>query len=208
MKNALFMLILAFLVLLVSTGCVKRPVLDSESALFREYDSLEQKLSTVRRHPDSGYNDLLEQFLANSGWNFDLTDIPDGVYEATSVPDRYDYVHYLRMEIRDRRFEHVYYNEFPAATYGNGEDGKRESESYHKQMVRYGTKSDLRVAYPLMERELLERQHPLDVDGVSGASLALHRFRILVMKALYEHRNGVILNKKMYELGDTVELGF
>ena len=208
MKHALFLLILVFLGTLVSTGCVKRPVLDSESALFREYDSLEQKLSTVRRHPDSGYNDLLEQFLANSGWNFDLTDIPDGVYEATSVPDRYDYVHYLRLGIRDHRFEHVYYNEFPAATYESGVDGKRDSESYHKQMVRYGTKSDLRVAYPLMERELLERQHPLDVDGVSGASLALHRFRILVMKALYEHRNGVILNKKMYELSDTVEFGF
>ena len=208
MNKTCFPLVLMALVVLGSTGCVKKPVLDSESALFKEYESLEQKLSAVRRHPDADYNNLLAQFLEHSGWNFDLSDIPDGVYEATSVPDRYDYVHYLRFEIRNRRFEHVYYNEFPAATYGSGKDGKRESEAYQKQMVRYGTKADLRIAYPLMERELLERQDPLKVDGVSGASLALHRFRLLVMKALYEHRKRVVLNKAVYDLGDAVQFGF
>lgn len=208
MNKTLFPLLLVCLAALAGTGCEKKAVLDSDSNLFRDYDALESKLSTVRSHPDGGYNDLLEQFLANYGWNFDLSDIPDGVYETSSVPDRYDFVHYLRLEIRDRRFAQVYYNEFPAATYGSGQDGKRDSELYHKQMVRYGTKSDLRVAYPLMERELIEKQDPLEVDGVSGASLALHRFRILTMKALYEHRNSVLINKKKYELDKDVQIGF
>lgn len=208
MNKACFPFVLTVLVAIGSAGCSTKPVLDSESSLFREYESLEQKLSTVRRHPDAGYNELLEQFIVKYNWNFDLSDIPDGIYEAFSVPDRYDYVHYLRLDIRNHRFENVYYDEFPSAGFGNGKDGKRESESYHKQMVRYGTKADLRIAYPLLEQELLERQDPLAVDGISGASLALHRLRIMIMKALYEHRNEVLLNRLKYELDGSVEFGF
>jgi len=202
------MIVSALFILMIITGCKTEAVLDGESSLFNDYSSLERKLSSVPYHPDASFNQGLEEFKSNYGWNYDLSKIPDGVYETCSVPDKYSYVHYLRLEIKNHQFENVFYNEYMEFEFGSGNEGKRDSESYYNQMLAYGVDADLRVAYPLMEKELLETQNPLEVDGVTGASLAVHRFRILIMKALYEQKNNVIINKKAYDLGDTVEFAF
>lgn len=202
------LLMVPLIFILLITSCEKEAVLDGESSLFKDYSNLESRLSAVPFHPNAGFNTLLEDFKSDYGWSFDLSNVPDGVYEACSVPDKYSYVHYLRLEIKDHQFENVYYNEYMEFEFGSGNEGKRESEAYHNQMLAYGVDADLREAYPLMEKELLEIQDPLEVDGITGASLAVHRFRILIMKALYEQENNVIINKKPYDLGDSVEFAF
>jgi len=209
MKTGHFRLfIVPFILILLLAGCKKEAVLDGESSLFKDYSNLESALSAVPYHPNDGFNKRLGDFTSDYGWNFDLSNIPDGVYEACSVPDKYAYVHYLRLEIKDHQFENVYYNEYMEFEFGSGNEGKRDSEAYHNQMLAYGVDADLREAYPLMEKELLESQDPMKVDGITGASLAVQRFRILIMKALYEQENNVILNKKPYDLGDSVEFTF
>lgn len=209
MKKELYLWLIALMVFsLLTVSCRKEAVLDSESSLFKDYDNLERHLSTVPNHPNAAFNEVLEKFMSEYGWDFDLSDVPDGLYEACSVPDKYAYVHYLRFEIKDHQFENVYYNEYMEFEFGSGNEGKRNSESYYKQMLSYGADADLRTAYPLMEKELIESQNPMEIDGITGASLALHRFRILIMKALYEYENNVIINKKIYEQGDSVEFPF
>ena len=104
-------------------------------------------------------------------------DCPDGAYWGRSPYDAYDFQHTVKLEIRDGRFASVDYNEIKKDGHG-----KQEDEAYCEEMSVMGTTPA--IAYPKLEKQLLEKQNIMHVDAVSGASYSLYRFRYAVMLAL------------------------
>lgn len=184
------------------------------SNILEDYTALESNLSFIRSFPSNEFSSDFEEFQDSYAWSYSLAGIPDGIYETYSIPDRYNYVHYLKMEIKDNQFEQIYYNEYLfkqiyTENFSNGgERGKRGDESYYQQMVSYGNDAKLWDGYAAMEEDLLESQNPSDIDGITGASLAVNRLRILIMKALYEYKNNTIVNDKEYDVGDEIDVTF
>jgi major membrane immunogen (membrane-anchored lipoprotein) len=122
---------------------------------------------------DSLFNKLINHFnlpIKAEGCN-------DGVFIGESPYDAYDYKHVVKLEIKDEKIVKVDYNE----THKNGK-GKQEDEEYCKEMGVSGMSPD--IAYPKMEKQLLETQDIMYIDAVTGASYSLYRFRYAVIVAL------------------------
>jgi len=111
----------------------------------------------------------------------DASGCADGVYTGDSPYDAYDYKHAVTIEIKDEKVIKVDYNEIHV----NG-IGKQEDKKYCEEMSVTGT--DPSIAYPAMEKQLLDRQQIMEVDGMSGASYSRYRFRYAVMVALMKAR--------------------
>jgi len=123
---------------------------------------------------------VFSQMLQAYDLPVDAAGCADGIYTGESRPDAYDYKHAITIEIKDEKIIRVDYNEIHSSGIG-----KQEDEEYCKEMSASGTSPD--VAYPDMENQLLKKQNILNIDGVSGASYSLYRFRyattIALMKA-------------------------
>ncbi|MFC2124019.1 hypothetical protein ACFLU5_04335 [Bacteroidota bacterium] len=111
--------------------------------------------------------------------------IKDGVYTGASPYDAFDYKHVVELEIKDGKIISIDYNE----VHKSGR-GKQEDKAYCEEMSITGTTPA--IAYPNMEQQLLAKQDMLQVDGVSGASYSLYRFRYAITIALIK----AILNNK------------
>ena len=109
----------------------------------------------------------------------------DGEYTGESPYDAFDYKHVVKLKIKDGKIVAVDYNEI----HKSGK-GKQEDEEYCKEMSVMGT--DPSIAYPVMEKQLLEKQNINEIGAVTGASYSLYRFRYAVMVALMK---GVLANK-------------
>jgi major membrane immunogen (membrane-anchored lipoprotein) len=176
------------------SACSRAPALEDDSALFKDYKKLEETLTLAPRFPNREFDGLYAEFLAKYGWSFDPGTLKDGVYEAYSLIDVRDYVHYIRLEAKGGRIVDVRYDEFKPV---DGK-GKRDDAAYGRAMTLVTRKITPAETYPLLERSLLESQDPLKVDTVSGATLSSYRFQITALKALYEYRAGRVLNKVRY----------
>jgi len=62
--------------------------------------------------------------------------------------------------------------------------GKEEDEDYNKEMSVSGTNPA--IAYPNMERQLINKQNLEKLDAVSGATYSLYRFRYAGIMALIQ----------------------
>ena len=103
--------------------------------------------------------------------------IPDGTYTGESPFDAYDYKHVVTITVKNETIEEIHYNEI----HKNGTD-KRNDKEYNKKMSITGTSPS--IAYPNMEKQMLEKQNIMDIDATSGASYSLYRFRYAVILAL------------------------
>lgn len=103
----------------------------------------------------------------------------DGTYRGVSPYDAFDYRHEVKIKIEDGRIIQVDYNEVKRKGIG-----KREDSEYCDEMSISGTTPA--IAYPAMEEALLSHQDLMEVDGVSGATYSLYRFRFAVMVALIQ----------------------
>ena len=103
--------------------------------------------------------------------------IKDGIYYGASPYDAYDYKHVVKLEIMNEQIISVDYNEVQKSGIG-----KQEDEVYCEEMSITGTTPA--IAYPNMEQQLISKQDIMEVDGVSGASYSLFRFRYAVTIAL------------------------
>jgi len=101
----------------------------------------------------------------------------DGEYLGESPYDAYDYIHIVRIKIKDEKIVSVDYNEIKK----NGK-GKQEDADYCEEMSSVGTTPA--IAYPIYENNLIKEQDLLNVDAVSGATYSLYRFRYAVAVAL------------------------
>jgi major membrane immunogen (membrane-anchored lipoprotein) len=107
----------------------------------------------------------------------DASGCSDGIYKGESPLDAYDYKHSIKIEIKDEKIVRVDYNEVHSSGIG-----KQEDEKYCKEMSVTGTSPAL--AYPDKEDQLLKKQNLVHIDGVSGASYSLYRFRYATTIAL------------------------
>jgi len=103
----------------------------------------------------------------------------DGAFRGVSPYDAFDYRHEVKIKIKDSKIIQVEYNEVKRKGIG-----KREDSEYCDEMSISGTTPA--IAYPAMEEDLLSHQDLRKVDGVSGATYSLYRFRFAVMVALIQ----------------------
>ena len=116
----------------------------------------------------------------------DLFDLPvsaegakDGIYTGVSPYDAFDYRHEVKITIKDGIITELDYNEV-----NKDGKGKQEDEEYCEEMSVTGTTPA--IAYPVMEKMLLSTQDMMQVDGVSGATYSLYRFRFALTLALMQ----------------------
>ena len=103
----------------------------------------------------------------------------DGTYIGATPYDAFDYRHEVRIVIEEGEIVEVDYNEVKNDGYG-----KQEDVEYCEEMSVTGTTPA--IAYPIMEEMLLAEQNMMQVDGVSGATYSLYRFRFAVTLALMQ----------------------
>jgi major membrane immunogen (membrane-anchored lipoprotein) len=175
-------------------GCGHKTVLENETALFKQYKSLEDTMTNVMSFSSPGFKKEYDKFLKDSAWTGNSSGLADGVYESLSVIDMRDYLHYVRFEVKGGRIVDVHYDEFKP---GDAK-GKRDDAAYNALMSRT-TGITAAEAYPVFEKQLLSVQDPLMVDTVSGATLSTYRFKLNILKAIHESRTKRVLNKKTYE---------
>lgn len=131
--------------------------------------------------PISKVDSVFSQMITHFDLPTNASGCADGTFTGESIPDAYDYVHWAKIKIEDEKIVWIDYNEI----HKNG-IGKEENEEYNKEMSAAGTSPS--VAYPAMEKELLDEQELLSIDGVSGASYSVYRFRYAVIMALMKAR--------------------
>ena len=103
----------------------------------------------------------------------------DGTYIGASPYDAFDYRHEVKIKIKNGKILEVDYNEVKK----DGK-GKQEDVEYCEEMSITGTTPA--IAYPAMEEMLLSTQDMMQVDGISGATYSLYRFRYAVSVALMQ----------------------
>lgn len=131
----------------------------------------------IETSPIPTVDSLFRNFVDTYNIPFNANGCPDGVYIGESPYDAYDYKHIIKIQIKDEKIISADYNE----THFNG-SSKQEDSIYCKEMSVTGTTPA--IAYPNMEKQLIEKQNMMEIDGVSGASYSLYRFRYATMIAL------------------------
>lgn len=136
--------------------------------------ALHFKMETSPVHEvDSQFTQMIRHYKLP----IDASGAKDGTYYGSSPYDAYDYRHEITLEIKEGKIIAADYNE----VHKSGK-GKEEDEEYGEEMSITGTTPA--IAYPAMEKQLLETQDMMQVDAVSGASYSLQRFRYAVTIAL------------------------
>lgn len=103
--------------------------------------------------------------------------VKDGTYTGSSPYDAFDYKHVVKIRIENGEIVEVDYNEVKYDGIG-----KQEDVEYCEEMSVSGTTPA--IAYPAMEEMLIATQDMMEVDGISGATYSLYRFRYAVTVAL------------------------
>lgn len=131
----------------------------------------------METHPvadlDKGFSQLFERYNLPTA----TADIKDGTYTGESPYDAFDYKHVVRLVVKEGKITDVNYNE----VHKDGSD-KKSDKKYNEEMSVTGISPA--IAYPNMEKQLLEKHDMLQVDATSGATYSLYRFRYAVTLAL------------------------
>ncbi|MFC1608209.1 hypothetical protein ACFL47_09580 [Candidatus Latescibacterota bacterium] len=101
----------------------------------------------------------------------------DGVYTGESPWNAYDYKNVAKVKIKGGKIVSIDYDE----VHYDGH-GKQDDREYNKEMSITGTTPA--EAYLRYENQLLKSQDINEVDGVTGASYSLYRFKYAVIMAL------------------------
>lgn len=177
------LLLLGFLLALFANACTSEQKDDLDIVKAFKPDDEYFKSSMVALHfftevsPVDEVDTLFRQLVEHHGLPTDASGIQDGTYTGSSPYDAFDYKHVVKIRIEGGKMVEVDYNEVKY----NGH-GKQEDEAYCEEMSASGTTPAL--AYPSMERQLVDTQDIMEVDAVSGATYSLHRFRYAVCVAL------------------------
>lgn len=106
-----------------------------------------------------------------------VSGLKDGKYRGSTPEDDYGYRHEVSFEMKGGKMISVDYDEI----HRDGHS-KRHDVEYGKQMIKNGTTPA--IAYPSYESQMLGKQDFNQVDGVSGATYSLYRFRLAVLYAI------------------------
>lgn len=140
-------------------------------------DVLEQMHWLIERTDMQGVRAGFDQFCRDNDFPSLVRQLKDGIYKGTSPEDDYGYRHEVTFEMKNGKMVSIDYDEIH-------KDGhaKQHDEEYCKRMLESGTTPA--IAYPSYESQMLEKQDYNKVDGISGASYSLYRFRLAILYAM------------------------
>lgn len=118
-----------------------------------------------------------DQFCSQNDFPSLVRQLKDGIYKGASPEDDYGYRHEVTFEMKDGKMISIDYDEIHKDGHG-----KQHDEEYCKRMLESGTTPA--IAYPKYESQMLEKQDYNKVDGISGASYSLYRFRLAILYAM------------------------
>jgi len=133
----------------------------------------------LETRPVAEVDSLFKQLIDMYGLPVSAEGSKDGTYIGASPYDAFDYRHEVKIKIEDGKIVEVDYNELKKEG-----KGKQEDIAYCEEMSVTGTTPA--IAYPALEKMLLSTQDMMQVDGVSGATYSLYRFRYAVTVALMQ----------------------
>lgn len=120
---------------------------------------------------------LYKQMIKNYNLPVSAEGCKDGIYTASSPADAFDYSHVTTIEIKNEKIVAVAYDEvLPSGK------GKEHDPQYNEDFEVMGTTP--KEFYPVYRQDLLDKQNIMQIDGISGASYTLYRFRYALMIAL------------------------
>lgn len=107
--------------------------------------------------------------------------LKDGEYTASDEQfDDHGWKGEIKITVKDGKITAVDYNEV-----NKDGVGKQDDEAYNKNMKeKKGTDNTPKVAFPILEKALVEKQDPDKVDAVSGCTSSSNSFKALAKKAL------------------------
>ena len=139
---------------------------------------------TIETSPINEVDSVFNSFVKHHNIPTSAIGCKDGIYTGTSPYDAYDYAHTVTIEIKDQKIVAIDYNEV-----NMDQTGKEENLEYNKEMSVAGTSPS--IAYPKMEKQMLDNQNYNQVDAVAGATYSLYRFRYALSIALMKAKLNV-----------------
>ncbi len=130
----------------------------------------------IERSPTDTVSKKFAEYLQKEKINSDF-DIPDGEYYGESPYDDFNYKHVIKFTVKNEKVVKADYDEIH--TDGHG---KQNNTAYCRDMSVVGTTPF--IAYPLYEKQLVDKQDFMDVDCVTGATYSLYRFRLAIIDAV------------------------
>ncbi|MDX1283648.1 MAG: FMN-binding protein [Draconibacterium sp.] len=184
-KSNFFLIIILFGMLISSTSmaqdCKEDGSLDEIKAYMPDNKYFKTGFKglhfVLETHPISKTDTLFWRLI--NAYNLPTTcdSVVDGTFTGESPYDQFDYKHVVELTIEDGKITKVDYNK----VHKDGSD-KKSDKKYNEEMSVSGTTPA--IAYPEMEKQLLEKQKMWEVDATSGATYSLYRFRYAVTLAL------------------------
>ena len=164
---------------LVVAGCGDDPDPWREISAFAPGDpaftaSLRNLHFVIETTETAVVDSVFARLVADRGIPTTAVGCPDGIHVGESAPDAHGYVHRARLDVRGGRVEAVAYDEV-----GTDGRGKRGDPAYGRRMSVAGATPA--AAFAAMEEDLVGKQDFMAVDGLTGATYSLHRFRYAVM---------------------------
>lgn len=168
-KNYFTLFFVFFIVLEVfsqnqSTGRQKTELLEKIHWLIERSD-----MNTVRTQ--------FAKICAENSLPSIVSGLKDGTYKGSTPADDYGYRHEVVFEMKNGKMISVDYDEIH--TDGHA---KQHDAEYCRRMLESGTTPA--IAYPKYESRMMETQDYNQIDGVSGASYSLYRFKLAVLYAM------------------------
>lgn len=178
---AIFILFLAVLGNSCTTNCNEDGSLDDIKAFMPDNKYFKTGFKglhfVLETHPIGKTDTLFWRLINAYNLPTNCDSVADGTFIGESPYDQFDYKHVVELTIKDGIITQVAYNE----VHKDGSD-KKSDKAYNKQMSESGTSPA--IAYPKMEKQLLEKQEMWKVDAVTGATYSLYRFRYALTVAL------------------------
>lgn len=165
-----FLLVMTLTLLSVVNAAGPKDMNQKKAVLLEMHWLIERSdMQTVR----TGF----EKFCKQNDFPSLVRQLKDGKYKGVTPEDDYGYRHEVTFEMKNGKMISIDYDEIH-------KDGhaKQHDEEYCKRMLEVGTTPA--IAYPKYEAAMLEKQDYNKVDGISGASYSLYRFRLALLYAM------------------------
>jgi len=132
---------------------------------------------TIERSDMNKVRSSFKQICDENHFSSLVAGLKDGIYKGASPADDYGYRHEVTFEMKGGQMISIDYDEINAE--GHAKQSNRE---YGDAMKQSGTTPA--IAYPLYEKQMLEKQDFSKIDAVSGASYSDYRLRLAILYAI------------------------
>jgi len=118
-----------------------------------------------------------DEYCRKNDFSSLVNGLKDGKYKGKTPADDYGYYHEISFEMKDGKMISIDYDEIHLDGHA-----KQNDVEYNKQMLKSGTSPA--IAYPSYESQMLKKQDFNKIDGISGASYSLYRFKMAILYAM------------------------